>query len=85
VVTADVLVLDRIAFTSPDDNVPVLRGMIGRGVLEHLGSFGTVLFLPPGDAALWEQAVGARRARRFVVASADLVLPPFPLGGIVGG
>lgn len=75
-----ILVLDRIEFDQPEDDVPVLRGLLARGVLEHIGTVGAVVFLPSKDAALWMQAVGARRAGRFVVASCDLQLPPFPIG-----
>lgn len=85
VMTVGVLVLDRIAFERRQDDAPVLRGLLARGVLEHLGRVGSVLFLPREDAILWEQAVGAKRAGRFVVASADFVLPEFPLGVVQVG
>ncbi len=85
VVGTNVLVLDRIEFERAEDDVPVLRGLLGRGVLEHLGGVGTLMFLPEDDAAVWKQAVGARRAGRFVVASADLVLPEFPIGVVQPG
>lgn len=85
VMTVSTLVLDRIEFTHADDDVPVLRGLLARGVLEHIGSVGAVLFLPVRDADLWAQAAGARRAGRFVVASCDLQLPEFPIGLVAEG
>lgn len=75
------LVLDGLVFLDPAHDVPGVRGMLARAVLAHLGEPFCVLFLPPADAPLWGRAVGARRAGRFVVASADLVLPDFAAAG----
>ena len=74
---------DRIEFVNTVDDAPVLRGLLARGVLQHLGRVGSVMFLPPNDAVLWQRAVGARTVGKFVVASADLVLPEFPIGPVV--
>ncbi|MEQ1501918.1 MAG: hypothetical protein ABMB14_06790 [Myxococcota bacterium] len=79
---SEVMVLDRIRFQEHSGDEALLRGMLARGVLDHLAPPFTALFLPPEHADLWDQSVGAVEVAGFVIACSVFQLPEFPFAGI---
>ncbi len=85
-VCCDPIVLDSIDFIEPLHDAPVVRGLVGRAILETLGRGMEVMFLPGGarEFSMWERALGAVRVAGFTVASAALEPPEFPPATIMG-
>lgn len=81
------VVVDRIEFAQADDDTPLVKGLLLRGIFELLGRTGDLFFLPEDgqEGRLWARAVGAVRVDEFMVASVDFQTPIFPLAGMPHG